>query len=62
VFAFLADEEAGGVHGAQWLVTRRPDLFEGCTEAISEVGGFSVTLKDGCARIWCRRPRRACTG
>ena len=47
VFAFLADEEAGGLHGAQWLVTHRPELFEGCTEAISEVGGFSVTLKDG---------------
>ncbi|MFB9565425.1 M20/M25/M40 family metallo-hydrolase [Saccharopolyspora hordei] len=47
VFAFLADEEAGGFHGAQWLVDHRPELFEGCTEAISEVGGFSVTLKDG---------------
>ncbi|MGP4017603.1 M20/M25/M40 family metallo-hydrolase [Saccharopolyspora sp. 5N708] len=47
VFAFVADEEAGGFHGAQWLVDHRPELFEGCTEAISEVGGFSVTLKDG---------------
>jgi acetylornithine deacetylase/succinyl-diaminopimelate desuccinylase-like protein len=46
VFAFLADEEAGGVYGAQWLVEHRPDLFEGVTEAISEVGGFSITLKD----------------
>ncbi|GAA0514125.1 hypothetical protein GCM10011581_36770 [Saccharopolyspora subtropica] len=47
VFAFLADEEAGSFHGAQWLVDHRPELFEGCTEAISEVGGFSVTLRDG---------------
>ena len=47
VFAFLADEEAGGLQGAQWLVDHRPELFEGCTEAISEVGGYSVTLKDG---------------
>lgn len=47
VFAFLADEEAGGVVGAQWLVAHRPDLFEGVTEAISEVGGFSVTLPGG---------------
>lgn len=47
VFAFLADEEAGGLQGAQWLVDHRPELFEGCTEAISEVGGFSVTLDDG---------------
>lgn len=47
VFAFLADEEAGGLQGAQWLADHRPELFEGCTEAISEVGGFSVTLGDG---------------
>ncbi len=46
VFAFLADEEAGGLQGAQWLVDHRPELFEGCTEAISEVGGFSVTFAD----------------
>lgn len=46
IFAFLADEEAGGKFGAQWLVDNRPELFEGATEAISEVGGFSVTLKD----------------
>jgi acetylornithine deacetylase/succinyl-diaminopimelate desuccinylase-like protein len=44
VFAFLADEEAGGLFGARWLVDNHPDLFEGCTEAISEVGGFSVTV------------------
>jgi acetylornithine deacetylase/succinyl-diaminopimelate desuccinylase-like protein len=44
VFAFLADEEAGGAYGAQWLVEHRPDLFEGCTEAVGEVGGFSLTL------------------
>ncbi|SDP90818.1 Acetylornithine deacetylase/Succinyl-diaminopimelate desuccinylase [Actinopolyspora xinjiangensis] len=47
VFAFLADEEAGGLQGAQWLVDHRPELFEGCTEAISEVGGYSVTFGDG---------------
>jgi acetylornithine deacetylase/succinyl-diaminopimelate desuccinylase-like protein len=46
VLAFVADEEAGGVKGARWLVDNRPDLFEGCTEAISEVGGFSVTVRD----------------
>lgn len=42
VFAFLADEESGGIHGASWLVDHRPDLFEGVTEALSEVGGFSI--------------------
>jgi len=44
VFAFLADEEAGGVLGAHWLVDNRPDLVEGVSEAVSEVGGFSTTV------------------
>ncbi|UNB54602.1 M20/M25/M40 family metallo-hydrolase [Mycolicibacterium sp. YH-1] len=49
VFAFVADEEAGSKHGAQWLVDHRPDLFDGVTEAIGEVGGFSLTIprRDG---------------
>jgi acetylornithine deacetylase/succinyl-diaminopimelate desuccinylase-like protein len=47
VFAFVADEEAGGMQGAHWLVEHRRDLFEGCTEAISEVGGFSLTVREG---------------
>jgi acetylornithine deacetylase/succinyl-diaminopimelate desuccinylase-like protein len=46
VLAFVADEEAGGVFGAQWLVENKPELFEGCTEAISEVGGFSLSVND----------------
>jgi acetylornithine deacetylase/succinyl-diaminopimelate desuccinylase-like protein len=41
---FTADEEAGSVHGAHWLVDNHPDLLEGCTEAIGEVGGFSATF------------------
>ncbi|HET6911551.1 MAG TPA: M20/M25/M40 family metallo-hydrolase [Mycobacteriales bacterium] len=44
VLAFVADEEAGGVKGAGYLVEQHPELFEGCTEAISEVGGFSITV------------------
>src|SRR5690606_5494974 len=44
VVAFFADEEAGGVYGARWAGEHRPDLFEGATEAISEVGGYSVDL------------------
>ncbi len=47
VFAFLADEEAGGLQGSHWLVEHRPELFEGCTEAVSEVGGFSLTVREG---------------
>jgi acetylornithine deacetylase/succinyl-diaminopimelate desuccinylase-like protein len=46
VLAFLADEEAGGRLGAHHLVDHRPELFEGVTEAIGEVGGFSVTVSD----------------
>nr|WP_296767184.1 M20/M25/M40 family metallo-hydrolase [Rhodococcus sp. (in: high G+C Gram-positive bacteria)] len=44
MFAFLADEENGGRWGSQWLVENRPDLFEGVTEAVGEVGGFSLTV------------------
>jgi acetylornithine deacetylase/succinyl-diaminopimelate desuccinylase-like protein len=44
VIAFLADEEAGGTWGAQWLVDNHPHLFEGVTEAIGEVGGFSANV------------------
>ncbi|MER7776178.1 M20/M25/M40 family metallo-hydrolase [Streptomyces sp. NPDC096191] len=46
VLAFLADEEAGGTYGARHLVDNHPDLFEGVTEAISEVGGFSFTVNE----------------
>ncbi|MFF1720127.1 M20/M25/M40 family metallo-hydrolase [Streptomyces sviceus] len=46
VLAFLADEEAGGKFGARHLVDHHPDLFEGVTEAISEVGGFSFTVNE----------------
>jgi acetylornithine deacetylase/succinyl-diaminopimelate desuccinylase-like protein len=44
VLAFLADEEAGGRHGARWLVDNHLDLFDGVTEAIGEVGGFSAVI------------------
>jgi acetylornithine deacetylase/succinyl-diaminopimelate desuccinylase-like protein len=46
VLAFLADEEAGGTWGAQFLVDKHPELFADCSEAISEVGGFSFTVND----------------
>lgn len=46
VVLFLPDEEAGSVHGSRWLVDHRPELFEGITEAVGEVGGFSVTVRD----------------
>jgi hypothetical protein len=43
---FTPDEEAGGRHGAHWLVRNRPELFEGVNEALGEVGGFSITVRD----------------
>ena len=46
VLSFMADEEAGGGLGASWLVDNHPDHFAGCTEAISEAGGFSITVGD----------------
>ncbi len=41
---FFADEEAGGTYGSHWLVDHHPQWFEGVTEAVSEVGGYSVTV------------------
>jgi acetylornithine deacetylase/succinyl-diaminopimelate desuccinylase-like protein len=45
VLCFTADEEAGGHQGAEQIVLNRPDLLEGCTEGIGEVGGFSATVR-----------------
>jgi acetylornithine deacetylase/succinyl-diaminopimelate desuccinylase-like protein len=47
VLAFFADEEAGMTFGSRWMTANHPEVFTGCTEAISEVGGFSVTVADG---------------
>ncbi len=44
ILAFFSDEEAGGVWGVRWLIENRPAWFAGATEAVSEVGGFSVPL------------------
>jgi acetylornithine deacetylase/succinyl-diaminopimelate desuccinylase-like protein len=43
---FTADEEAGSSYGAHWLVDHHRDAFEGCTEAIGEVGGYSLSIGD----------------
>ncbi|CAN2198254.1 ArgE Acetylornithine deacetylase/Succinyl-diaminopimelate desuccinylase and related deacylases [Candidatus Nanopelagicaceae bacterium] len=47
VLAFFADEEAGMTYGSRWMAANHPEVFAGCSEAISEVGGFSVTVGDG---------------
>ncbi|APX33830.1 hypothetical protein BH708_15180 [Brachybacterium sp. P6-10-X1] len=46
LFAFFADEENRGIWGSEWIVEHRPHLFDGMTEAISEVGGYSITLPE----------------
>lgn len=47
VLAFFADEEAGSNYGSHYMVKHHPEVFAGCTEAVSEVGGFSVTVAGG---------------
>jgi acetylornithine deacetylase/succinyl-diaminopimelate desuccinylase-like protein len=49
IFAAVADEEAGGEHGARGLVEQRPELFHDASgrpaaAALNEVGGYSMTL------------------
>ena len=48
VIAFTADEEASAEDGSGFLADRHAGLFEGCTEGISESGGF--TFHDGSGR------------
>ncbi|MFJ3821963.1 M20/M25/M40 family metallo-hydrolase [Streptomyces nodosus] len=48
VVAFTADEEASAEDGSGFLADRHPELFEGCTEGISESGAF--TFHDGAGR------------
>ncbi|MEI6812086.1 MAG: M20/M25/M40 family metallo-hydrolase [Actinomycetes bacterium] len=47
VLVFFADEEAGSIFGSRWMVKEHPEVFASCSEAISEVGGFSVTVGIG---------------
>jgi acetylornithine deacetylase/succinyl-diaminopimelate desuccinylase-like protein len=48
IFAGVADEEAGGEHGAQHWVTTRPDLFASeagmAAAALNEIGGYAVSI------------------
>jgi acetylornithine deacetylase/succinyl-diaminopimelate desuccinylase-like protein len=50
IFAAVADEEAGGSHGAQHWVDTRPELFSSAAgpaaAALNEVGGYSMTIRD----------------
>jgi acetylornithine deacetylase/succinyl-diaminopimelate desuccinylase-like protein len=44
IIGFFSDEENGGVFGSHYVVDNHPEIFAGATEAISEVGGYSVTM------------------
>ncbi|WP_030242458.1 MULTISPECIES: M20/M25/M40 family metallo-hydrolase [unclassified Streptomyces] len=48
VIAFTADEEASAEDGSGFLADEHAELFEGCTEGISESGAF--TFHDGAGR------------
>ncbi|RKQ36307.1 M20/M25/M40 family metallo-hydrolase [Kocuria tytonis] len=44
VFGFFADEEAGMRYGSKYMVAEHPEVFDGVTDALSEVGGYSTTI------------------
>ncbi|GAA3020935.1 M20/M25/M40 family metallo-hydrolase [Microbacterium dextranolyticum] len=71
VLVFFADEENGGVEGSQLVARDRPEWFAGATEAISEVGGYSIPVADSRAYllqvgekalIWMRLRARGIAG
>ena len=44
IVTFFADEEAGGAFGSERVVEEHPEWFAGASEAISEVGGYSIEV------------------
>ena len=47
IIAFTADEEDSAASGSQWLVENHADLFDGCTEGISESGAYTFHAGEG---------------
>lgn len=47
VLAFTADEEDSAAAGSAWLVREHPELFDGCTEGISESGAYTFHAGGG---------------
>jgi acetylornithine deacetylase/succinyl-diaminopimelate desuccinylase-like protein len=45
ILVVLADEEAGGVFGAKWIVDTHPELFAGVRHGIGEGGGEAQYLE-----------------
>ena len=50
VYFAVADEEAGGHHGAEWMVDRHWDAVA-CDYLLTEIGGWSRLAPDGTRRI-----------
>ncbi|WP_433893580.1 M20/M25/M40 family metallo-hydrolase [Streptomyces sp. CA-111067] len=46
VLAFTADEEDSAAYGAGFLAKKHADLFEGCTEGVSESGAYTFHATD----------------
>ncbi|UWE11497.1 M20/M25/M40 family metallo-hydrolase [Actinacidiphila bryophytorum] len=47
VLAFTADEEDSAAYGSGFLAAEHADLFEGCTEGISESGAYTIHTDNG---------------
>ncbi|MZF54656.1 M20/M25/M40 family metallo-hydrolase [Streptomyces sp. SID5594] len=47
VIAYTADEEDSAADGSGFLAEQHPELFEGCTEGISESGAFTFHAGQG---------------
>ncbi|MEM6704288.1 MAG: M20/M25/M40 family metallo-hydrolase [Acidobacteriota bacterium] len=70
IFMATADEEAGGAHGAGWIVENRPELFEDAGFLLTEGGGgglyggkpvFSIEVAQK-APLWLRLTARGLPG
>ena len=62
VVIFTPDEEAGCWQGSHWIVDNRPELLEGVSEAVGEVGGFSLTVRNDLRLYLLQTARRASRG
>ena len=60
VLACVADEEAGGVHGARYLVDEHPELFAGIRHGLGEGGGVRQQLGSTAFYPIMAAEKRAC--
>jgi acetylornithine deacetylase/succinyl-diaminopimelate desuccinylase-like protein len=51
IFMATADEEAGGLFGAGWLIQNRPEIFENVGVVINEGGVGTSATRDGVERL-----------